>query len=279
MTWNYSEEELAFAAEAGFGSLELCVHSGAGMSAEKILAGGADELLRATQKYGIEVSALGNYGNNLDPNIEARKANVDYLRKIVDAAKALGVGTLCTFAGRVPDLSVEENIPIFKEVFSPLVEHAEKQGVRIAIENCPMMHAHPFRGINIAYSPYAWEMMFEAVDSDHLGLEFDPSHLVWQQIDEVAATREFGDKIFHVHAKDTEIMGDVLGKRGIFEAGWWRYRVPGWGVVDWQGFVSALVDVGYDGNLDIEHEDPVFHGDRFREGLKRGLKFLSQFLV
>lgn len=275
----YSPDEVAFAAEAGFGSLELNSGSGETMNAEKILSGGAEEMRSTTKKYGIEISALACYVNHLNPDLEKRKQRNDYLRKLIDAAKALGVGVVCTFAGRMPELSVEQNIPIFKEVFSPLAEYAQKQGVKIAIENCPMMHGHPFRGDNIAYSPYVWEMMFDAVDSDYLGLEFDPSHLYWQQIDEVAATRKFGDKIYHVHAKDTEIMSDVLAYRGVMEPGWWRFRVPGWGEVDWQGFISALIDAGYDGSLAIEHEDPVFHGDRFREGLKRGLKFLSQFLV
>lgn len=267
----YSEEIVEFAADVGFGSLELGIWPDADEAS-------AEKVGRHVRGKGLEVSALGHYPNNLDPDLAKREAKVASMRNGIDLCRAMDVEVLCTFAGRVPDKSIEDNIPIFKEVFSPLVEYAEKRGVRLAIENCPMMHTFPFRGINIAYSPEAWTMMFEAVPSSYLGLEMDPSHLLWLGSDYVQAVRDFGDRIYHVHAKDTEIRRDIRSQVSMYGSGWWRYRVPGWGEVDWKGFISALHDVGYEGNLDIEHEDPVFSGDRHREGLVLGLKFLSRFV-
>lgn len=267
----YTEDAVEFAASAGFGSLELGLWPGADEAS-------AEDVARKVRARGLEISAIGHYPNNLDPDPSKRAHNAVEMRKVVDLCRAMDVDVLCTFAGRVPDKSIEDNIPEFKEVFSPLVEYAEKRGVRIAIENCSMMHTFPFRGTNFAYSPEAWSLMFEAVPSPSLGLEIDPSHLLWLGVDYVKAVRDFGDRIYHVHAKDTEIVHDELSRVSIYGSGWWRYRIPGWGDVNWQKFISALHDVGYRGNLDIEHEDPVFSGDRYREGLVLGLKYLSRFV-
>lgn len=276
---DYSEEIVRWASEVGFGSLELGAGPGSALDAEKLTSRDIDEVRRICDKHNIQISALGFYPNHLDPDEERRKKISQYFLKLLDVAAEMDVRVVCTFAGRVPDLSIEENIPIFKEVFLPYLEKAEKRNVKIALENCPMMGGHPFRGVNIAFTPEAWEMIFSAVDSSYLGLEYDPSHLLWLQADYIQAIRDFGDRIFHVHAKDTEIFYSKLGKATIYGSGWWRYRIPGWGEVDWQAVVSALLDVGYEGNLDIEHEDPVFHGPRFKEGLLLGLKHLSQFVI
>ena len=242
------------------------------MDAERILAGEAERVKRVCEGCGLEISAVGHYPNHLDPDPERRREHAEYFLKLIDAASLLGAPVVCTFAGRDPARSIEDNIEDFKRHFEPLVERAAERGVKIAFENCPGGH-------NIAISPYAWELMFKAIDSPVVGLEFDPSHLVWQGIDYVKAVYEFGERIYHVHAKDTEIIRPELERKGIFGSGWWRYRIPGWGEVDWRRFVAALLDVGYEGNLDIEHEDPVFHGERFKEGLLLGLRFLSQFVV
>jgi sugar phosphate isomerase/epimerase len=276
---DYSEEIVRWASEVGFGSLELAAGPGSPLDAEKLTSRDIDDVRRVCDRNKIEISALGFYANHLDPDEKVRKRINDYFMKLIDVAAEMDVRVICTFAGRVPELSIEENIPIFKEVFAPYMEKAERRNVKIAIENCPMMGGHPFRGINIAFTPEAWEMMFEAVDSSYLGLEYDPSHLLWLQADYIQAIRDFGDRIFHIHAKDTEIFYHKLGKATIYGSGWWRYRIPGWGEVDWQAVISALLDVGYSNNLDIEHEDPVFHGPRFKEGLLLGLKHLSQFII
>lgn len=275
----YSRETVEFLAQAGFGSMEMGAGPGAEMNADRLLTGGAEEVMQTTAAAGIEVSAIGHYTNNLDPDLEARAANIAYLRKLVDCCQKMKVGTLCTFAGRAPDLGIEDNIPAFKEVFTPLADYAGERNVCIAFENCPMMHTHPFRGINIAFSPRAWELMFEAVPAPNLGLEYDPSHLYWLNVDHVSVIRDYGERIFHVHAKDTEIMYHRLGHQGIFGGSWWRYRIPGLGNIDWKQVVTALIDAGYQGNLDIEHEDPVFAGERFKEGVLYGLKHLKQFVL
>lgn len=267
----YTEEIVEFAAQAGFGSLELGLWPGAG-------PGSAGPVADSIRQKGLEISALGHYPNNLDPDPAKRAESIDGIKNVIDIAVAMGVDVVCTFAGRVPDKSIEDNIPVFREVFAPLADYAEKRSVKIAFENCPMMHTFPFRGINIAYSPEAWELMFDAVPSAALGLEMDPSHLHWLGVDYVKAVRDFGSRIYHVHAKDTEIRRDKLSHQSIFGGSWWRYRIPGWGEVDWKLFISALHDVGYEGNLDIEHEDPVFSGERYREGLVLGLKHLSRFV-
>ena len=154
--------------------------------------------------------------------------------------------------------------------------------MKIGIENCP----HELN--NLAYSPKMWEVIFQEVPSKALGLEYDPSHLVWQQIDYLKAIYDFGDRIYAFHAKDTEVMKDKLGKSGVLQglfegsvwkSDWWRYRLPGYGEVDWKKVFVALADIGYNGDINIEHEDPVFGGDKTDEGLKRGLKYLKQFIL
>ena len=204
---------------------------------------------------GIEISALAYYPNNLDPDPTAREAAHAHLRRVVDAAQQLGIGLVCTFAGADPAKRLAENLDEFRRAWPPLVEHAEERGVRIAIENCPMV-AWP-GGTNLAYCPAAWDAMFEAIPRPSLGLNLDPSHLVWLQVDYERAVREYGSRIFHVHAKDTEIRRDELNRRSILSlgAGWQEGRMPGRGEVDWARFVGALREVGYDGVLSVEHED------------------------
>jgi sugar phosphate isomerase/epimerase len=203
----------------------------------------------------LEISALAYYPNNLDPDPAAREAAHAHLRRLIDAAAGLGVGLVCTFAGADPAKPLDENLDEFRRVWPPLVGHAEERGVRIAIENCPMV-SWP-GGTNLAYSPAAWDAMFEAIPSPALGLNLDPSHLVWLQVDVERAARDYGDRIFHVHAKDTEIRHDELYRRSILSlgAGWQQGRIPGRGEIDWRAFVGALRDAGYDGVLSVEHED------------------------
>lgn len=273
-------EVITLLKEVGAKSIELACWPGSHTDAEIMLKdkGRYEEVVSTISSNGLEISALGYYSNNLDPDISKREANNRYLMRLIDLASQMGVKVVSTFAGRVPDKDIQENIPIFKEVFIPIVKYAEDKGIKIAIENCPMMHGFPFRGINIAYTPEAWELMFDAIPSPNLGIEYDPSHLYWLQIDYIDAIYNFGDKIFHVHAKDTEIMYNKLAKVGIYSSGWWRYRIPGWGEINWQKVIASLMDVGYDGSIDIEHEDPVFSGSRAKEGLVLGLKHLAQFI-
>ena len=145
--------------------------------------------------------------------------------------------------------------------------------MKLAIENCP--HG----GKNIGYSPYAWARMFEAVPSKAIGLEFDPSHLVFQFIDVERALYDFADRVYAFHAKDTQIYPHVLERTGVLGRGWWKFRIPGYGDVNWTQMFRGLTEIGFDGNVIIEHEDPIFRDDRREEGLRLGLKFLKSFVV
>lgn len=265
---NYTPELAAFAKEIGFNSLELSAWPESALNADKVKAADYERIKEDLTSKNIEISALGYYPNPLSHHENESKEARRYLKKVIDLAADMAVPIVATFAGRDGRKTVKENLPLFKEAYSPIMDHAEKRGIKIAIENCPMMNRFSMQGENIAFSPEIWAAMFDLVPSKNLGLEFDPSHCVWQGIDYVKAIYDFGDRIFHVHAKDMEIRQDVLGKAGIYGLalsdveglgfGWWRARAPGWGQVDWAKFVTALIEVGYNGNIDIEHEDDVF---------------------
>jgi len=211
---------------------------------------------------GIEISALGYYPNNLHPDPDHRRAVNEHTRKVISAAAMLGVFTVCTFVGRDPSRNLPENMAEFRKVWPGLVEYAEERGVRVAIENCPMIFSYDEwpGGANLAYSPAVWREMFDAIPSASFGLNFDPSHLVWQMIDYERAIYEFGERIFHVHAKDMEIRRDGLYDHGVMSLGmgWQVPRLPGLGEVRWDRFMSALYAVGYDGGVIVEHEDRKF---------------------
>lgn len=262
---NYTPDTAAFAHEVGFDSIELSAWPGSSLDASTTTDEQIAKIREDLASKNIEISALGYYPNYLDPT-EGKEAQ-EYLVQVLDLAKRMGISTVATFAGRDPSKSVAANLPLYKEVFSRLADEAETRGLRLAIENCPMMDVIEMKGINIAFSPEVWEMMFDAVPSRAIGLEIDPSHMVWLGIDYVKAVRDFGDRIYHAHAKDMEIVESIRSRTGIYGQlsnsddlghGWWRARTPGWGDVDWPAFITALIEVGYAGNLDIEHEDEVF---------------------
>jgi sugar phosphate isomerase/epimerase len=183
---------------------------------------------------------------------------------VIDAAGLLGVGIVGTFVGNDRTRSVDENLKTYAEVWPPIVAYARERGVRIAIENCPMIFSNDEwpGGNNLAWSPAIWRRMFEIVPDDNLGLNLDPSHLVWLMIDYERAVYDFGERIFHAHAKDLEIRRDGLYRHGTFSGGigWQVPRIPGLGEVDWSRFVAALYAVGYDHVLSVEHEDRKFEG-------------------
>jgi sugar phosphate isomerase/epimerase len=221
---------------------------------------------------GLTVSSLAFYPNNLHPDIEQRQAANDHLRTVIVAAQKLGVGIVGTFVGRDAARTIPQNLETFREVWPPLVRFAAERGVKIAIENCPMIFSHDEwpGGHNLAYSPAIWRQMFDIIPDANFGLNLDPSHLVWQMIDYERAVYDFKDRIFHVHAKDMEIDRDGLYEHGVMSAGmgWQIPRLPGLGEVRWDRFISALYAVGYDFVLSIEHEDRRFEGSE--ELVKRG---------
>jgi sugar phosphate isomerase/epimerase len=222
-------------------------------------------------RHGLEISALAYYPNNLHPDPAEREAANAHLRRVVEAAQALGVGVVGTFVGRDRAKNVPESID-FRTVWPALVEHAAERDVRIAIENCPMIFSHDEwpGGTNLASTPAIWDELFAIVDSPHFGLNLDPSHLVWLLIDYERVVREYASKLFHVHAKDLEIDRDGLYRHGTVSLGmgWQVPRLPGLGEVRWDRFVAALYRAGYDGVVSVEHEDRSFEGDE--ELVKRG---------
>jgi len=223
----------------------------------------ADDTRALAEKHGVAISALGYYSVPLSADREQAAAAVEHLDKVIDAAALLGLATINTFAGANQNLSMEANLERFAEVWPPIVRHAEERGVRIGIENCPMLYANtwPF-GLNLAHAPAVWRRMFEIIPSESFGLNYDPSHLRMQLIDPVAPIREFAPRIFHTHAKDMRIDAQRLDDVGSFALPMDRStaKVPGLGDIDWSAWVSQLTDIGYDGPVCVEVEDEAFAG-------------------
>ena len=254
----YSLEALvSFASQEGFSSVELmCWPPGkadrryagvthldvTNLSAGSVVA--VQELLGSHQ---ITISGLGYYPNLLSSDRSEAEVAISHLRKVIDAASVLEVGLVNTFIGRDPALSVEANWPKFLEVWKPLIGYAEARGVKVAIENCPMLFdADQWPGgKNLATTPAIWRRMFEAIPSPNFGLNFDPSHFVWQQVDYVKPLYEFKDRIFHVHAKDARIDQGALDLYGLlaYPKLWHTPKIPGMGDVRWGAFFGALYDV------------------------------------
>ena len=212
----------------------------------------------------------------------------EHVRRCIDAAALLGCPTVGTFVGRDPGRSVADNLRDAEKVFRPLVELAGERGVKLIVENCVMEGWHPdgYPG-NLAYSPELWEWMFDL----GLYLNYDPSHLVWMGIDPVEAVRPYVDRIPHAQAKDIEVdaaarnrygwPGRAVDRPDPWDVGWWRYRVPGRGQVDFPRLVDTLYEGGFDGVLSVEHEDPVWGGteDKVEIGLRIARDTLAPLLV
>ena len=274
------EEVARWAHDTGFEALEVACWpaSGgerrryAGVSHIDVESFDAKAVRGMLARYDLEISALAYYPNNLDPDPEVRHEVNEHLRKVIDAATKLDVGIVGTFVGRDQQRSVAANLEDFRHVWPPIVRFARERGVRVAIENCPMIFSADEwpGGRNLAYSPAIWRRMFEIVPDDNFGLNLDPSHLVWQFIDYVRVVRDFGPRIFHVHAKDMEVDRDGLYEQGVMSlgVGWQVPRLPGLGEVRWDRFIAALYQAGYDWVVSVEHEDRKFEGSL--ELVKRG---------
>ena len=268
------EEVLAFAAAEGFGCVELmCWPRGkadrryAGVThldVEGFTEAAARRVGDLCASTGVRISGLGYYPNPLAPDEAEARVAVEHLGKVIRAAALLGVGVVNTFVGRDWTKSVDDNWPRFLATWRPLVAEAGAHGVRIAIENCPMLFTRDEwpGGKNLATSPAIWRRMFAEVPGDHFGLNFDPSHLVWQRMDYLRPLREFAGRIFHVHAKDVRLDPDRLDDVGILAHpnDYHRPKLPGLGDVDWGRFFSVLGDVGYTGPVCIEVEDRAYEG-------------------
>ena len=244
----------------------------------------ASEIREQAAGKGVAISALGYYPNPLSADREEADTCIDHLGKVIEAAPKLGVSTVTTFIGRDPTKSIAENWPRFLEVWKPLVAKAEDLGVRIAIENCPMYFSADEwpSGKNLAVSPAIWRRMFDEIPSDAFGLNYDPSHLLWQQMDYLKPLREFSGKLFHIHAKDALVDRDALDEVGILATPleYHTPKLPGLGEIDWGRFFAVLGQSGYTGPVCIEVEDrPYEKTIRSRmAALRQSARFLLNYL-
>jgi sugar phosphate isomerase/epimerase len=288
------EEVLAFAKASGYGAVELmCWPKG---KAERRYAGvthvdtadfGPKDAARVkalAKRNGVTISALGYYPNPLVPDEREARVYLEHIQKTITAAGRLGIGRMNTFVGRDPARSLDDNWAVFKERWPAIIRHAEREGVNVGIENCPMWFTADEwpGGKNLATSPRNWRRMFELIPSKRFGLNYDPSHLVWQHMDYLKPIREFADRIVHVHLKDVRVDRDRLDDVGIM-ANPLEYHVPklpGLGEIDWGRFFSVLTDAGYDGPCCVEVEDRAYEGslERRKDALRQARRFLESYL-
>jgi sugar phosphate isomerase/epimerase len=229
------------------------------------------DLAASIRGRGLHISGLGFYPNPLHPDPAHRATVIEHLRHVIAAAESMDVPFVNTFMGGDAALTQDENWDRALEVWPDIVRFAQDHGRRITIENCPMIFSRDEwpAGHNIAWSPYIWRRILEQWGGT-IGLNYDPSHLVWLMIDQSRFIKEFGPHILHVQAKDLTIDRDGLYERGTLSSGigWQVPRLPGLGDVDWARFHADLYRAGYDGDIIIEHEDRGF--EKTDELIKRG---------
>lgn len=244
-----------------------------------------EHILSYAAEHGVTISALAYYPNTMDGNPDKRKASIEHLYKVIDAASFLGIDLVTTFIGRVTELPVEDNLEIFAEVWPPIIKYAASKGVRIGIENCPMLFDRTNwpGGQNLFTSPVLWRKMFEIIPDRNFGINFDPSHFVWQQMDYIAPIYEFKDRIFHVHFKDIKLYPEKLKECGVmaYPLDYMDPKIPGYGDVEWKRFVSALTDIRYDGFACVEVEDRAFEGakEKIIDSLKQSYKYMRALVI
>lgn len=277
------EEVLATAAEIGYDCVEvMCWPPGkatrryAGITHIDVVDfddAAAAEINALTDKHGVSISGLGYYPNALSPDHEEASTAIEQIKLVITAAAKLGVNRMNTFIGRDWTKSIEDNFPKFVETWKPIIAHAERQGVKVGIENCPMLFGNDEwpGGKNLAHSPAIWRRMFAAIPSDHFGLNYDPSHPVWLQMDYLKPMRDFAEKLFHMHAKDVRVDQHLLDEVGILAHpnDYHTPKLPGMGDVDWGKFFSVLTDTGYNGPVCVEVEDRAYEDSL--ENRKRAL--------
>jgi sugar phosphate isomerase/epimerase len=260
------------AARMGFQAVELSLDALGKVNEGPISKEKLTQVRQLCEKHTIEITALGGYGIIFQGDV-----NTSYERTF-DAAEALGVHVIASLGGFDASRDWKGNIELFAERFGPVAERAEQRNIRIAFENWMGFGGRlPFRPVNLGGSPDTWDDMFKAVPSKALGIEFDPSHLYWQGIDHIRALHEFKDRVYHVHAKDTEMLPERRYRGGV-NGNYFRFRIPGYGEINWAAFISALTEIGYDGGVAIEHEDPVYWHEKFDEGLARGWQVLHPLI-
>jgi sugar phosphate isomerase/epimerase len=288
------EDVLKTAADLGFDCIEvMCWPQGkaerryAGVTHIDVSSLNTAEIkkIKALQKkYGVSISGLGYYPNPLVGDAKEAKVYIEHIKKVITAAKDLGIGQMNTFIGRDHTKSLPENWKLFDLRWHAIIEHAEKQKVRIGIENCPMYFSQDEfpGGKNMATTPAIWREMFKRIPSDYFGLNYDPSHMVWQMMNPALPLLEFKDKLFHIHAKDARVDRQKLQEVGIMATPleFHAPKLPGLGDVNWTEFFACLTEARYNGAVCIEVEDRAYEGsleDRLR-ALKQSGRFLRNFV-
>ena len=292
--WNF-EEMIDAVADAGFSCVEVaCWPQGKGerryagvshIDVEDLTDEKAAYILDYCAKKGVQISSLAFYPNTMDGDEEKRAKNIAHLKKVIAASAKLGIGLVTTFIGRDQNKSVEENIELFRQIWPDIIDYAASLDVKIGIENCPMLFGQDQwpGGQNLMTTPVIWRKLFAIIDSPYFGLNYDPSHFVWQQMDYIQPLYEFKDKIFHVHFKDIKLYPEKLAQCGVmaYPLDYMSPKLPGLGDVDWGKFVSALTDIGYDGFACIEVEDKSFESSRERvlDSITLSKQYLDQFVI
>ncbi len=288
-------EVVDFASSIGYECLEVaCWPQGA---AERRYAGvshinvdtldehNAKEILDYASSKNIEISALAYYPNPLDENLEAREASINHLKKVIKAAKLLNVNLVTTFIGKMKGSTIKRNIEEFSKVWPSIIEYAEKHNTKIAIENCPMLFSEDEwpGGNNLFTSPKIYRKLFSIIDSEYFGINFDPSHYIWQQMDYIKPLYEFKDKIFHIHFKDIKLYEDKLDDVGVlaYPLEYMSPKLPGLGDVDWAKYVSALNDINFKGYACVEVEDTSFEStlSDVDKSCELSYRYLRNFII
>lgn len=288
------EEVLTYAAEVGYDCVEvMCWPVGkasrryAGVTHIDVTNFGkkeANAIHELVEKIGVEISGLGYYPNPLAPDNEEAKVYQNHIKKVISAAQKLGLENVNTFVGRDWTLSVDDNWPRFKKVWKSIIAYAEKRDIKVGIENCPMSFTKDEwpGGKNLATTPAIWRRMYEDINSDYFGLNYDPSHMIWQHMDYLKPMRNFAHKLFHVHAKDVRLDQDRLDEVGImaFPNEYHTPKLPGMGDVNWGKFFSVLTETGFDGAVCVEVEDRAYEGslENRKAALLQSHTYLRQYL-
>jgi sugar phosphate isomerase/epimerase len=284
------EELVDHAALLGYKCIEICCwplgkaeRRYAGVThidVDTLDAGRAEYLNGYLRNKGVEISGLGYYPNPLDPDPEKRIFFAEHIKKVIDASALLGVFKMNTFIGRDQFRPVEENFELFSQVWPEIIRHAESKNVKVGIENCPMIFTRDEwpGGKNLATNPAIWRRMFTEIQSDCFGLNYDPSHMLWQQMNYIKPIYEFRDKIFHIHLKDARVYREKLDEVGIMATPleFHTPKLPGLGDIDWRKFFSALNDINYSGPVCVEVEDKTYEGSV--EERKYSLDLCKRFL-
>ena len=262
--------DLETAKRLGFDGVEFLAHPGWELNPVTATTKDADQIGRRFKDAGIKLMAVAHYDSRMAEGTPEAMAG---LENTVRLLPALGTKLLTINAWVPPSATDDEQLAFLVGYMKPILKIAEDTGVAIAIENCPHEEA------NFARSPYNWARMFEALPSPAFGMEYDPSHLIWQGADYVQALRDVASRVIAFHAKDTEIRYEILRSHGMIRSDWWRFRVPGLGDANWRALFRILIDIKYNGPVIIEHENPVLEGDRREEGLTFGLNHLKAVLT